>query len=392
MRSNDHLFLRYQLSDRTERTCHELDRPHRHRGSGPCRCPCRRSPPEGTATKGRSRWSATSRSGPTCARLSRRSTSAARRDREQVYVHPATFYAEHRIDLRPATAVRAIEPGSREVVLEGEERVRVRPAASSRPAHGRGRCRCRARTCPASSTLRTLAEADAIHAAAIDAERIVVIGAGWIGSEVAASLRMLGRTVVLIAPEVVPLERVLGPEIGGVYRDVHRRARRGLATRDDRRTARRDRPGPGRRDFGRGADRGRPCRGRRRRPAPDGIGRGGGHRRRRRGRGQCDARDVRARDLRGRGRRLGVASLLRPATSKRALGEREVPGLGRRSIDAGCDRSVRPDSVLLLRPVRRRDGVHGSRLRVGPARRPGQPCRSTSSSRSGLPTVEWSPG
>jgi 3-phenylpropionate/trans-cinnamate dioxygenase ferredoxin reductase subunit len=49
----------------------------------------------------------------------------------------------------------------------------------------------------------------------------VVIGAGWIGCEVAASLRMLGRSVVLIAPEALPLERVLGPEIGGVYRDLH---------------------------------------------------------------------------------------------------------------------------------------------------------------------------
>jgi 3-phenylpropionate/trans-cinnamate dioxygenase ferredoxin reductase subunit len=70
-------------------------------------------------------------------------------------------------------------------------------------------------------TLRTGADADAIHAAATDADRIVVIGAGWIGSEVAASLRMLGRTVVLIAPDAVPLERVLGSEVGAVYRDLH---------------------------------------------------------------------------------------------------------------------------------------------------------------------------
>ncbi|MGH2475315.1 MAG: NAD(P)/FAD-dependent oxidoreductase, partial [Candidatus Limnocylindrales bacterium] len=49
----------------------------------------------------------------------------------------------------------------------------------------------------------------------------VVIGAGWIGSEVAASLRMLDRHVTLVAPEAVPLERVLGPDIGGVYRDLH---------------------------------------------------------------------------------------------------------------------------------------------------------------------------
>jgi 3-phenylpropionate/trans-cinnamate dioxygenase ferredoxin reductase subunit len=48
-----------------------------------------------------------------------------------------------------------------------------------------------------------------------------VVGAGWIGSEVAASLRMLGRRVALVAPGGAPLERVLGTEIGGVYRDLH---------------------------------------------------------------------------------------------------------------------------------------------------------------------------
>jgi 3-phenylpropionate/trans-cinnamate dioxygenase ferredoxin reductase subunit len=74
---------------------------------------------------------------------------------------------------------------------------------------------------PGVMTLRTVVDADAIRVAATDAERIVVIGAGRIGSEVAASLRMLGRTVVLIAPDAVPLERVLGPGVGGVYGDLH---------------------------------------------------------------------------------------------------------------------------------------------------------------------------
>jgi 3-phenylpropionate/trans-cinnamate dioxygenase ferredoxin reductase subunit len=141
-------------------------------------------------------------------------------DRERVYVHPATFYAEQRIDLRPAKRVRAVDPQSREVVLDGEERVpfdRLLIATGAQP-----------RTLPVPGaelpgvmTLRTVADADAIRAAATDAEGIVVIGAGWIGSEVAASLRTLGKTVTLIAPEAVPLERVLGPQVGGVYRDLH---------------------------------------------------------------------------------------------------------------------------------------------------------------------------
>ncbi|HSL75365.1 MAG TPA: FAD-dependent oxidoreductase, partial [Candidatus Limnocylindrales bacterium] len=143
-------------------------------------------------------------------------------EREKVYVHPATFYAEQRIDLRPGTTVRTIEPAAREVVLDDDERLpfdRLLVATGARP-----------RTLPVPGaelpgvvTLRTVADADAIHAAAMDAERIVVIGAGWIGSEVAASLRMLGRTVVLIAPDAAPLERVLGSEVGSVYRDLHLR-------------------------------------------------------------------------------------------------------------------------------------------------------------------------
>jgi 3-phenylpropionate/trans-cinnamate dioxygenase ferredoxin reductase subunit len=55
-----------------------------------------------------------------------------------------------------------------------------------------------------------------------------VIGAGWIGSEVAASLRQLGLDVAMIAPSVVPLERVLGIEVGWVYRSLHARHGVGL--------------------------------------------------------------------------------------------------------------------------------------------------------------------
>ncbi|MFL5756712.1 MAG: NAD(P)/FAD-dependent oxidoreductase [Chloroflexota bacterium] len=140
--------------------------------------------------------------------------------REQVYVHAEGFYADHRIDLRPSTAVREIAAASHEVVLDDDERVpydRLLIATGARPRK------------PALEggdllgvvTLRTLADADNLRAAAEKAERIVVVGAGWIGSEVAASLRMLGRHVVLITPDAVPLARVLGPEIGRVYADLH---------------------------------------------------------------------------------------------------------------------------------------------------------------------------
>ncbi len=141
-------------------------------------------------------------------------------EREKVYIHPEAFYTEQRIDLRPSTPVRAIEPGARQVVLDGGESVpfdRLLIATGARPRA----LKVPGADLPGVVALRTLADADALRVAAGEAKRIAVIGTGWIGSEVAASLRMLGAEVVLVGPDAVPLERVLGPEVGGVYRDVH---------------------------------------------------------------------------------------------------------------------------------------------------------------------------
>ncbi len=141
-------------------------------------------------------------------------------ERERVYVHPEGLYAKNQIDLRPSTTVSAIEPSSREVVLDGDRRLpfdRLLLATGARPK----KLPLPGADLPGVLSLRTLADAESLRAAAADAARIVVIGSGWMGSEVAASLRTLDRRVVLIAPDAVPLEKVLGPVIGGVYRDLH---------------------------------------------------------------------------------------------------------------------------------------------------------------------------
>ena len=146
-------------------------------------------------------------------------------EREKVFVHPEGWYDEHAVDLRTETSVEAIDAQGRAVVSGTGERVpfdRLLIATGAEPRS----LPVPGADLPGVVTLRTMADSDALRGAATDAERIVVIGAGWIGSEVAASLRMLGRTVVLVAPDAVPLERVLGPEIGGVYRDLH--AERGV--------------------------------------------------------------------------------------------------------------------------------------------------------------------
>jgi 3-phenylpropionate/trans-cinnamate dioxygenase ferredoxin reductase subunit len=141
-------------------------------------------------------------------------------ERDGVYVHSDTFYAEQRVDFRPSVSARSIVPASREVIVDGDvrlpfDRLLISTGARPRvlPVEGAA--------LPGVRTFRTLADADALRSAAAHAERVVVIGFGWIGSEIAASLRMLGRHVTLVGPEEVPLERVLGREIGGVYRDLH---------------------------------------------------------------------------------------------------------------------------------------------------------------------------
>src|SRR5262249_37278665 len=70
-------------------------------------------------------------------------------------------------------------------------------------------------------TLRTLADSRAIIERATRARRAVVIGASFIGMEVAASLRARGLEVHVVAPESVPFEKTLGLELGGFIKSVH---------------------------------------------------------------------------------------------------------------------------------------------------------------------------
>lgn len=139
---------------------------------------------------------------------------------EKVLVHPDAWYAEQQIELHLSTPVRAIEPATREVVVDNGERVpfdRLLIATGVAPR----RLDIPGGDLTGVHYLRTLDDADAIRQSAAGAHRVIVIGGGWIGAEVAASIRQLDLPVVMIADTSVPLERVLGPEVGTIYRDVH---------------------------------------------------------------------------------------------------------------------------------------------------------------------------
>jgi 3-phenylpropionate/trans-cinnamate dioxygenase ferredoxin reductase subunit len=142
------------------------------------------------------------------------------KERATVYVHPESFYTDNRIDLRPSTTVVAIDPPSHAVVLSDGSRVpydRLLLATGARPR----RLPIPGADLAGVLVLRSLADADTIRASVGDAERVVVVGGSWIGCEVAASLRALGRQVTMVAPEQAPLAHVVGPEIGAVYRGLH---------------------------------------------------------------------------------------------------------------------------------------------------------------------------
>src|SRR5512132_615778 len=141
-------------------------------------------------------------------------------DRASLYVHPDGFYAAHDIELHTSTPVRSIDPAHHRVELASGEGVgydRLLLATGATPR----RLPLPGADLDGVHYLRSRQDAEVLAAAAARAEHVVVVGTGWIGSEAAASLRQLGRAVTLVGPDTAPLVRVLGPEVAGVYRDLH---------------------------------------------------------------------------------------------------------------------------------------------------------------------------
>lgn len=140
---------------------------------------------------------------------------------EDQLVNPAGYYAEHGIGLRLGVRARAIDPKRKVVALDGGEEVpydRLLVATGGRN---------RALTTPGGDRpgifqLRTVEECDRIRASAKAGRRAVVVGLGFIGSEVAASLRQMGLAVSAVEGQPAPLARVLGPEVGAVLAGIHR--------------------------------------------------------------------------------------------------------------------------------------------------------------------------
>jgi len=140
--------------------------------------------------------------------------------REKAYVHPADFYAEQQIELLTTTTVTAIDPFASTLTVDDGREVGFDRLLLSMGAEPR-RIPVAGADLGGVYYLRTLADCDALRERLDAGGRVVVVGAGWIGSEFAASARQRGLEVTVIDPLELPNERIFGPEIGSFYRDVH---------------------------------------------------------------------------------------------------------------------------------------------------------------------------
>jgi len=136
-------------------------------------------------------------------------------------VHPEGTYAERDITLRLGRRATGIDPQRKIVRLNGGEEIPYDRLLVT--TGGRNR----SLSVPGADLqgifqLRTVEDCDRIRAAAHPGSHAVVIGLGFIGSEVTASLRQLGVEVVAVEGHPVPLARVLGKEVGAVLADIHR--------------------------------------------------------------------------------------------------------------------------------------------------------------------------
>jgi 3-phenylpropionate/trans-cinnamate dioxygenase ferredoxin reductase component len=140
--------------------------------------------------------------------------------RDKVYAHDEGFYAEHDIDLRLRRTVVSLDTSSRELELDGGEWLRYDRLLLTTGAEPR-RLAIPGAELDGVMYLRSVRDSDALRERLDRGGAVVVVGAGWIGAEVAASARQRGLDVTLIEPASVPLERVLGAEVGAIYRDIH---------------------------------------------------------------------------------------------------------------------------------------------------------------------------
>jgi 3-phenylpropionate/trans-cinnamate dioxygenase ferredoxin reductase component len=140
---------------------------------------------------------------------------------DQLLVRPAEWWEAHGVEARLGVRAHAFDPRDRTVTMGDGQRIAFDRALVA--TGGRNR----SLDVPGAGLvgvhqLRTLADADRIRRAASTAERVVIVGMGFIGAELAASFRQLGLEVTVVEVFETALYKALGPRIGRVIEAIHR--------------------------------------------------------------------------------------------------------------------------------------------------------------------------
>ncbi|MFF0814461.1 NAD(P)/FAD-dependent oxidoreductase [Rhodococcus sp. NPDC003318] len=136
-------------------------------------------------------------------------------------VHPGDWYRDHRVDVRLGTTVTALDPAAHTVTLPDGSTVHYDKAALATGSRSR-RPPIPGADAPNVRYLRTVDESDDLLGTLTHGTHLVIVGAGWIGLEIAAAARGREVTVTVVETAPLPLFGALGPEMGTVFAELHR--------------------------------------------------------------------------------------------------------------------------------------------------------------------------
>ena len=142
-------------------------------------------------------------------------------EREKIFVHPESWYAENDVELRLGTKAVAFDVAAHQVRLDDGsdiEYAKLLLATGSSPR----RLPIPGIDLDGVRFLRRVGDAEQLKADFRPGARVVIIGAGWIGLETAAAARAAGAEVTVLEAAELPLLRVLGAEVAQVFADLHR--------------------------------------------------------------------------------------------------------------------------------------------------------------------------
>lgn len=136
-------------------------------------------------------------------------------------VESPQWYRDHHIDIQLGTTVTGLDPAAKTVTLPDDSTLHYDKLALATGSSPR-KLPIPGADAPNVYTLRTINDSDTLIELFRSARRLVIIGAGWIGLEVAAAARAAGVEVTIVESAQLPLLGALGPEMGQVFADLHR--------------------------------------------------------------------------------------------------------------------------------------------------------------------------